>query len=34
MAPLHVPFLEGYRAISFLCWVPNLAVAEIWLRRR
>lgn len=34
MFPLHVPFLEGYRAISFLCWVPNIAVAEIWLRRR
>jgi uncharacterized membrane protein len=22
----------GYRAISFLCWVPNLIVAELWLR--
>lgn len=22
----------SYRAISFLCWVPNLAVAELWLR--
>jgi hypothetical protein len=22
-----------YRAISFLCWVPNLMVAELWLRR-
>lgn len=22
-----------YRAISFLCWVPNLAAAEIWLAR-
>jgi uncharacterized membrane protein len=22
-----------YRAISFLCWVPNLVAAEIWLAR-
>ena len=22
----------GYRAISWLCWVPNLVVAELWLR--
>ena len=25
-------FVEGYRAISFLCWVPNLILAEAWLR--
>jgi uncharacterized membrane protein len=25
---------DTYRAISFLCWVPNLAFAEWWLRRR
>ena len=25
-------FVDGYRAISFLCWVPNLLLAEIWLR--
>ncbi len=25
-------FVEGYRAISFLCWVPNLLLAELWLR--
>jgi uncharacterized membrane protein len=24
---------DAYRAISFLCWVPNLAFAEWWLRR-
>lgn len=23
---------EGYRAISFLCWIPNLVAVEIWLR--
>jgi hypothetical protein len=26
--------LDAYRAISFLCWVPNLVVAELYLRRR
>jgi uncharacterized membrane protein len=25
-------FVEGYRAVSFLCWVPNLLLAEAWLR--
>ncbi|MFN8344673.1 MAG: DUF2306 domain-containing protein [Spirosomataceae bacterium] len=25
-----LPFLEVYRAVAWLCWVPNLAVAE-WL---
>ncbi len=25
-------FLPWYRAISFLCWVPNLILAEVWLR--
>lgn len=24
-------FVEAYRAISFLCWVPNLLLAEAWL---
>ena len=28
-----VPFVVGYRAISFLAWVPNLIAAEIYLRR-
>jgi len=27
-----VSFLDGYRAVSFLSWVPNLIVAEIYLR--
>jgi uncharacterized membrane protein len=31
---LDLPFLPWYRAISFLCWVPNLLAAEVWLRRR
>lgn len=25
-------FLPWYRAISFLAWVPNLMLAEVWLR--
>jgi hypothetical protein len=25
-------FVEGYRAISFLCWVPNLLAAELYIR--
>jgi hypothetical protein len=29
---LPIPFDDGYRAISFLCWVPNLLVAEMYLR--
>lgn len=31
---LDLPFLPWYRAISFLAWVPNLIIAELWLRRR
>lgn len=27
-----LPFEDAYRAISFLCWVPNLLIAELWLR--
>jgi hypothetical protein len=30
---LPIAFVSGYRAISFLCWVPNLLVAELFLRR-
>lgn len=25
---------DSYRAISFLCWVPNLVLAEVYLSRR
>lgn len=28
-----LPFLPWYRAISFAAWVPNLMLAELWLRR-
>jgi uncharacterized membrane protein len=31
---LPVEFYDAYRAISFLCWVPNLIVAEAYLRGR
>jgi hypothetical protein len=30
---LPLAFISGYRAISFLCWVPNLLLAELLLRR-
>ena len=30
---LELDFLPWYRVISFLAWVPNLLIAEIWLRR-
>ena len=26
-------FVEGYRVIAWLAWVPNLALAELYLRR-
>jgi len=28
----HMDVGAAYQAISFLCWVPNLIVAELWLR--
>jgi uncharacterized membrane protein len=30
---IGVSAIEGYRAISWLCWVPNLVVAELYLTR-
>jgi len=30
---LHVPFVEAYRAITFLAWVPNLFMTELYLQR-
>ena len=29
---LHMSFMDGYRAIAWLAWVPNLLVAELYLR--
>ncbi len=29
---LPLAFIDGYRAIAFLCWVPNSIVAELFLR--
>lgn len=29
-----LPFLESYRVISFLAWVPNMIIAELYLRAR
>jgi hypothetical protein len=31
---LHIPFEEAYPAIAWLCWVPNLMVAEWAIVRR
>ena len=31
---LPVELDDAYRAISFLCWAPNLVVAEAYLRQR
>lgn len=30
----HGDFFAPYRMIAWLCWVPNLVVAELWLRSR
>lgn len=32
-ALLGLDFMDGYRAIAWLCWVPNLMLMEAWLRR-
>lgn len=33
MIPLTgLDYIEAYRLISFLCWIPNLLLAELWLR--
>jgi Predicted membrane protein (DUF2306) len=29
---LHMDFVDAYRALAFLCWVPNLILAELYLR--
>lgn len=29
-----IPFEDSYVAIAWLCWAPNLLIAEWWLRRR
>jgi uncharacterized membrane protein len=31
---LRLPFIEVYRVVAWLCWVPNLLVAEWLIRRR
>ena len=34
LAALHWPFARSYIIVSWLCWVPNLAVAEWMVSRR
>lgn len=29
-----IPYEPAYATVAWLCWVPNLAAAEWWLRRR
>jgi uncharacterized membrane protein len=31
---IHIDFLTAYRTISWLCWVPNLIIAEIIISKR
>jgi hypothetical protein len=31
---LHLDFITAYRVISWLCWVPNLVVAEMIISKR
>jgi hypothetical protein len=33
VAFMPIDGVEAYRVIAWLCWVPNLMVAEAWLRR-
>ena len=33
-AALQIPGDDAYRAISFLCWVPNLLLVELYLARK
>ncbi len=30
----QLPFVPGYQAISFLCWIPNIVLVELYLRRQ
>lgn len=29
---LHMHIVDAYRALAFLCWIPNLIVVELYLR--
>ncbi len=30
----HISFHVAYITVAWLCWIPNLIVAEWWLRRK
>ncbi len=32
-ALLHLDYMSAYRAVAYLCWLPNLALAELYLAR-
>lgn len=31
---LHMDFIPAYKIIAWLCWVPNILIAEIFIVRR
>lgn len=31
---MHIDFIAAYRVISWLCWVPNLSIAEMIINKR
>ena len=31
--PLNLEFAEAYPVVAWLCWVPNLIIADWWLAR-
>ncbi|HVV55800.1 MAG TPA: DUF2306 domain-containing protein [Mucilaginibacter sp.] len=33
-ALMHIDFITAYRVISWLCWIPNLIIAEIIVSKR
>ncbi len=34
LSVVHASFHPAYITVSWLCWIPNLVVAEWWLRRK
>lgn len=31
---LHIDYDTAYRMVAWLCWTPNLVLAEMWIRYR
>ncbi len=32
--PIGLSFIEAYQVVGWMCWIPNLIVIEIWIRKR